>query len=496
MCNKNSRLCAAGVFSDDMVLQRNRPVKIWGYSQKEPGTQITARIGDFSGIGKVRENGSWSLTLPPMPENSQPRTLSVSDGKDAIFFEGVLVGDVYFVYGQSNAELPLKCDYMFEETLDAKISPHDNIRLFFQFKPHVENLNPKDLVVPQEEPIRPDYKWRRPQKDSPCTWEFSAIGYYFAKNIADATKGEVPIGIFNAAYGGASLTHLCPYFINDKYNVVFPPSQITFNAYNTLMHPIENYTTCGMLWYQGETESDFEFNVRERETYFSRLTELWEYIADKSAGRSPYNIYAVQLSSHSTAEGIATARWEVAKTRCKQYDFFTNFKTEHDISVHIIPSLDHGIKETDTDTAHPRYKKPIGERMAKLALALNYGMGDADPIMAPRVTGVSFDETGAVITFCHVGEGLCTYEGGTLVGFELTKNGEAFPGKAEITSPDTVRVSGTANPSGVRYAFYHAAGITVSNLQNSEGIPCPTFAFGEGAQDIPILTRGEMNLTD
>ncbi len=97
----------ANALGDHMVLQREAEVRLWGKGKNE-GDVIYAVLGPYEGYGIVDRKNNWELYLPKMPANTSPQTLIVSDGEERIVCEDILIGDVWIVNGQSNAEQSLE----------------------------------------------------------------------------------------------------------------------------------------------------------------------------------------------------------------------------------------------------------------------------------------------------------------------------------------------------------------------------------------------------
>lgn len=473
-------LKVSGMFCDNAVLQRERPVKIWGSSTLSDGSSIKAVFGNFNGEGCV-SGGKWELFLPAMPADKNPKTLTVSDGSEKISFENVLVGDVYFVNGQSNIDYQLQQDFFFESE-QSKISSADNIRIFIQQSTDLGTFDRETLLTPQDEPVMPHYKWYTTNGEESATKCFSAIGYYCAKKICDNINGEIPIGLIQTCRGGAQMTHLVPGYINEKFGYTNPESLITYNIYNVFMHPAENYTTCGMLWYQGESEAHVPPSFLH---YKERFFMLLEYLIEKTASGGDYIVYKFQLCSHSTDPDAVTAIWQVPNFRSFQLDMANDPAAP--CKIYLIPTHDHGVKAVDPDNAHPVYKKPIADRCADLILETRYGVGTN--ALAPTPCSFDYDAEGVTIKFTDVAGGL-TVHGSELLGFETVTDGKAAPAKAEVTAPDTVRVY-AKNPDGVRYAFYQAVSPSIATLYGGSGIPCPTFA--DNYPELPRIDFGKMD---
>ena len=457
----------SGMFSDNAVIQRDKQVTIWGKSDSADGATLNVKFGDYYAIGTVND-GRWEATLPPMPVNTEGETLYVYSADNSVEFDNILVGDVYLVAGQSNAELPFSTSDTYA-TDRLEISADDNIRFFYQARNDAMNLSEDKQTTPQEDIINSNYKWE--VAESYNTGKISSLGYYFADAIVDATDKNIPIGILQTAFGSARLAELSPKSVNDIYDQSVSADRVKYNAYNTLVSPTEKYAARGMLWYQGESDSKDDTLAS---TYVQRFDSLMEYI--RNIQGSDFPVFFVQLSSHTDHEDKYsgyTYQWLVPRFRNEQ-----NKIEDTTEDTYITVSLDQGLKVGDTnDTAHPVYKKEIARRMADIAIKRIYNIGDISSVMSPKVKSIEYDDLGATISFERTNGGLMLMEGsGELAGFELLKDGIATAASAEIISENTVRVTGVDSPTGVRYAYHNAVSPAIANLLGGNGLPCPTFS--------------------
>ncbi len=104
----------ANLFSPGMVLQREKPVKVWG--KADAGTELAAYIQGVSAKGTADENGAWQITLPPLCASCS-ETLTVQSDNERISVEDVAVGEVWVAGGQSNMEFPLRYEKYREDAL-------------------------------------------------------------------------------------------------------------------------------------------------------------------------------------------------------------------------------------------------------------------------------------------------------------------------------------------------------------------------------------------
>ena len=176
----------ACIFTDHMVLQRDQPLPVWGWAA--PGRVVTVEVGPHSARTRTNEEGRWRLTLPPLESGKAPIKMTVKAGNEKIRLSDILVGDVWLCSGQSNMEMSVSQSA--DGKAEIKASSHSNIRLFNVPRP-VDPI----AVDPQDDLLG---KW---QVCSPDTiQDFSAVGYYFGREINQRTK--VPIGLINSSYGG------------------------------------------------------------------------------------------------------------------------------------------------------------------------------------------------------------------------------------------------------------------------------------------------------
>jgi sialate O-acetylesterase len=181
------------IFGDHMVLQEQAKLPVWGTA--DPGEKVTVKVGSESGDATADSSGHWRVELAPLPANAAPVTMTVT-GKNTVTFSDVLVGEVWVCSGQSNMEFGIGNDSHGAETIAQANEPE--IRLFMV--PKATNLQPQtDIKV-----APPVGVW---QVCTPQTmaqkwgWNgFSAVGYYFGRNIHDAI--HKPVGLIGTYWGG------------------------------------------------------------------------------------------------------------------------------------------------------------------------------------------------------------------------------------------------------------------------------------------------------
>lgn len=170
-------------FSNNMVLQRDMPIRIWGMADKNEVVTIS-----FNGITeqvKAGKNGKWNTQLPAM-QFGGPFSMTIKGKDNTIVFDNILIGDVWLCSGQSNMEFPLADDYTAREEIPA--SGNKNIRLL---------TIPKTIQTQEQDDV-PQTSWV--ECNPSTTPNFSAVAYFFGQNLQKELN--IPIGLINSSWGG------------------------------------------------------------------------------------------------------------------------------------------------------------------------------------------------------------------------------------------------------------------------------------------------------
>jgi sialate O-acetylesterase len=466
----------SGAFSSNMVLQRDEEISVWGWGNE--GETISVTFAGETRTATVDNAGTWEVTFPEQSTNTngQEMTIMSSLGKKLIF-EDILIGDVYLVSGQSNAELSLNRTIAHlstdeQVTLKEQFNNDNNIRIFTQQKSYVVN-NLGYASTPQKDVINEAWQWEIGSVNDACM-KFSAMGYYFAKTLRDSLGENIPIGMIQMAAGGAHIEELLP---SDVANDLGYTSKITVPVggyYNSLIHPFVGLPVSGMLFYQGESDSASD---QHSANYLRDLTEFIAALRTRWGWEFP--VYNVQLSSYGELEAVTNNNWPyLPRVRNAQYQGL------HSISnYYLAVSMDVGYNgETDLsglrDYMHPKNKKTVGERLAKLALAKKYNILSEESAFSPMPVNIEWHETSIILTFENVDDGLALQAdtGTSLLGFQCIVNGNIQDVSATITSSNTVKIEmDTTNVTAVRYGMTRLAYPQDANLCDSNGLPTPAF---------------------
>jgi len=201
------------IFTDHMVIQRDQPIKVWGWGQ--PGQTIHVKLGEETAQAQVGDaahievygmaeeyagKGTWEVTFPAREASVDPITLQVTDRNEMLEVDDILIGDVWILYGQSNMAWPLKNTTSRGDMARAQ----GDLPLLREFK-----IQGNEQATPQDD-IRPDKLphggWLVSTRET--AGDFSGIGWHFGDAVQRATG--VPIGLINAARGGAAIESMVP----------------------------------------------------------------------------------------------------------------------------------------------------------------------------------------------------------------------------------------------------------------------------------------------
>lgn len=472
------------VFGDSMVLQQKQENKVWG--KDNPGQSVTVTIGDAKVTGKADANGNWEVKLPAM-EIGGPLTMSV-EGSSKVSFSDILVGEVWICSGQSNMQWSV-----------AQSNDPDLERLAANF-PKIRMINFPQVGT--QEPVwsHDERKWMVCNPEN--TPKFSAVGYFFARQIHQTTG--VPVGMINNAWGGSA----CEAWVNldvlksdgrfdklvDSWNRnadVFKSlsektdrnkdeeaqfknmsgqmrgNQRPANIYNGVLKSHLGYGIRGAIWYQGESNAGRAYQYRD---LFPLMIQNWR----NEWGQGDFPFYWVQLADFK-AEAKEPGESDWAELREAQT--MTMDKLPHTGQAVII---DIG----EGKDIHPKNKVDVGRRLARWALANEYGI--AVDYQSPRYGSQQVDGDGIVLSFQHLPNGWRPFDVNEPVGFTVAGEDKKFyKAEAKIIEGGKVRVSSPSvpKPVSVRYAW---ADNPVCNMYSAGGLPLTPFR----TDDWPGVTAG------
>jgi len=193
------------IFNSNMVIQRGKPIKVWGWSK--PGQTVSVQLGEEKAEATAAAGeGRWEATFPAREASAVPQTLQVGTGAEKVAMTNIVVGDVWVMTGQSNMSFSL--GKILEGDIEAAQANLPLLR-FFSIEPN-EQSEPQD-DIPVEKISTQGWAVSAPETARDC----SAIGYVFAARLQRALA--IPIGVIKSSRGGASIEAIVPSQMFDKH---------------------------------------------------------------------------------------------------------------------------------------------------------------------------------------------------------------------------------------------------------------------------------------
>ncbi len=469
------------IFGDHMVLQREQTNPVWG--KADPGEQVTVTIDSQSHITTASKDGQWRVKLSPM-EAGGPYKLLVKGNRNTVQYSDILIGEVWVCSGQSNMEWSVAQSEHAE--LEIASANYPEIRLISV--PRVGTQIPQD-----------DFKGTWSACSPQTVADFSAVGYLFGQRLHN-TLG-VPIGLIDNAWGGSAVEAWVPRDVLEaegKYDELLQswderaaavtdevftakvkeykdwvaagkpgnnrrhPRDVRAsnhrpsNIFNGVLHPTIGYGIRGAIWYQGESNASRAYQYRD---LFPLMINTWRAKWDQ--GNFPF--YWVQLADfRAEIDEPADSDW--AELREAQNMTLSLPNTGQAVIIDVGEGRD----------IHPRDKQTVANRLARIALARDYGVKMA--WQSPRYESMQINGNSVTIHFKDVSSGgLYTFDVHQAIGFQIAGEDRKFVwADAKLDGKTKVKVSSpeVPNPVAVRYAW---ADNPVANLYDRNGLPVTPF---------------------
>jgi sialate O-acetylesterase len=481
----NAKVRLPKILSNHMVLQRNCPLHFWGWA--EPNERVTVTLDGQTAESITDALGKWSLYLPAHAAGG-PFTVSVK-GSNALSIDDVMIGDVWFASGQSNMEMPLKG---FPGNASIKNSEIE-IQGAYQPKLRLLRIRKRTSNFPLS-----DYEdtWTtcRPQSAA----DFSAVAYFFGREISE--KENVTVGLIDSTWGGTpaeawtsfrgltSDASLMPVFsawgammdsqadmwlveaaekradeAAERANAPKPkhewrPEPASWGPaalYNGMVAPAIKYGITGVIWYQGEANTDAE-RAPIYDKVFGAMIMDWR--RKWQEGNFPFLF--VQLADYKASPEDL---WPTVRDAQRRTLSLANTA--------MAVTIDAG----DPENIHPADKQTVGQRLALAARALAYG--EKVEFSGPLFRHAASDGHNMRVWFDHA-DGLMTKGGSEPEGFEIAgKDRKYRPAVAKLDG-NSVVVWAPAVP-WPKYVRYGWKDVPRVNLYNSAGLPASPFCSEE-----------------
>ena len=480
----------APLFSDNMVLQQGRPVPVWGWA--DDGEVVTIKFRKQT-VTTTAQNLKWHVTLHALTAGG-PDGFTISTPSRTLQFTNVLVGDVWVCSGQSNMEWPMSRS--FESGADIAAATNAMIRVF---------LVPKNRLEAPTAVIKAGWELCSPQSIA----GFSAVGYYFGRDLQAARRG--PVGLIGTYWGGTpaeAWMNRESFEINPRYvkellepaaaaeknwrqaTAAFEKEKAEAEAagtkftkqapwrpwaggelYNGMIAPLIPYAIQGAIWYQGESNAGRADQYR---TLFPDMIRCWR----RNWGQNDFPFLAVQI-----------APWDKNKKRPLEEIIgqpgdsdWAELREAQLLATQVLPKVGMAVITDvgDKDDIHPTKKVPVGARLALAARAL--AEGEKIEFSGPIYRRLEIKGPQAILHFDHARKGL-EARGGELKGFALCGEDRKFVWAKAAIAGDTVVVSSPdiAAPVAVRYGWADYPDV---NLWNKDGLPASPFR----TDNFPMVT--------
>ncbi len=463
------------LLGDHMVLQRDLPIHIWGWA--DPAEKVEVQLGEASASTAAGRSGDWEVYLPPRGLGDALE-LTIA-GSNRITLKDVRMGDVWVGSGQSNMVWPVARSINVDREIAEAYYPR--IRLF-------------KVALKTADEVQNDVEGEWLTCNGDTVENFSAVGYFFARNLHERTN--IPIGIIQSAWGGTpaeawttrgtldSNPSLQRFLAEWRQTLdAYPKAKAAYDKklaqyqasgekgrrpaaprgpghphspaglYNAMIAPLTPFPIKGFLWYQGENNASRGHGASYA-PLFRSMIEDWR--RDWGIGDLPFLF--VQLANYGRVPEAST--WP--EVREAQADALGLRNTAMAVTIDV----------GNPDNIHPKNKQAVGLRLSLAARAIVYGEGNL-VYSGPVFRQATREGSRLRVWFDSVGSGLEARDG-ELVDFEVADgDGEFKPAKALIEGASVVLTSEeVSHPVEARYAWSAAP---TARLFNSTGLPASPF---------------------
>ena len=437
--------CLHNLFQSNMVLQRDKPIRVWGWA--DPGQTVEVAFGGHAETATAAPDRAWSVSLPAMPASAQPASMEIKCGGKTLTLENILVGDIWLLGGQSNMEHPLA--RIEDGDLEIAAAHYPGLRILTIPQ---QNGADKKASFPRLDEWHGFFgqHYRRGDWDA-CTpeiaEELSGIGYVFARRLHMAA--QIPIGVIDTSRGGTCIETWLPIEVLrstdtpevracltewDAKVAAFDPKKDLEerilkhqkwverqlaegkavpadrkapdtpnpgpafdmnrpgNCYASMIAPIAGFPIKGAIWHQGYNNAlQPEGHVMYYQL-FGKMIESW-----RTAFGDPGMAFGIlSLCTEGPRQDLDNYTEMMVNEgpyiRQVQYQTFLDYEKAGDRNIGYASTYDFR-----RSWYHPQLKVPAGERIARWALATQYGLKiDWRP---PLITGMQAGDGRITLSF-------------------------------------------------------------------------------------------------
>lgn len=446
----SAKIKLPAILSDNMVLQQQSIVCLWGKSSPNTEVKVTPSWGKDCFSSFSDGQGNWMLKVET-PVAGGPYFITFDDG-ELFRVNNILIGEIWLCSGQSNMEMPIKGFYgqpvLGSTKVLADVNPEVPIRLFAVEK-NISTVVQDDVVG----------CWK--EHSAEAVKEFSAVAYYFGRQLYESLN--TPIGLIVTSWGASRIEAWMP----EELVKLFPeislghlelntgvnnPQKLACLLHNAMLYPLRNMVVRGVVWYQGEGN-------RDNPKLYEKLMPVFVNYLRNLFHSSQLPFYYAQIApfSYGNSLGEEGAALREVQLNCE-------LKIPHSGMAVL---MDVG----DSLCIHPSQKEIVGERLAFLALAQTYERDFS--VYSPRYVSKRRDGDKIILSFEHAEMGLCSF-GRKLECFEIAGDDKIFYKALAKIYGNKVHVwsEKVKNPIAVRYAYWN---YVKGDLFGINGLPVSSF---------------------
>ncbi len=513
-------LCVDNLFQSNMVLQRDKPISIWGWAAA--GEIVTVTFDGKEQSATAAQDRTWKVTFPALPASEQPRVMIVQGKDQKLTLENILLGDVWLAGGQSNMEFPT--ERIDNGDLELASANFPNVRLLTI--PQNVNQEPVNVFPRIEE--WSDWSKQHFHKGfwEVCTpesaREFSGIAYIFARRLYMAT--HIPQGVINISRGGTAVETWTPIGVlrsidtpevkallagwdtkvaqwDPKVDLqqridrlheriksgkapadAKDPTELApgptvdmnrpGNCFGGMFGPISGLRVKGAIWHQGYNNA-FGEETTNGDMYRQILPHM--IAAWREAVGDPEMAFGIiSLCTDGEPQSLEKFSTGLADNGCyireAQFQTFLDLRKAGDKNIGYASSYD-----LRRNWYHPQIKIPAGERIARWAMATQYG--SQIHWLAPMVKEMKLEDGKIVL---QIDGDAGPYNDGPIYGFSIAGDDRKFyPATAgypmvdgKSTSHNVILLSSpmVANPKQYRFAWNRNP---MANLKSTDHTDLP-----------------------
>ena len=486
----SAELSLARPFGDHMVVQSEVELPVWGKASAEQLVEV--QFGEKTQTTTADRDGRWQVTFPARSASSRPTELEVTSAGATLIIRDILVGEVWLCAGQSNMEWPVSSSASVKEALASADRP--NVRLL-NYRGAARGGSGRytgPLLKKLTAEAFCEGQWKVCSAES--AGPFSAVGYYFGVELHRQLR--VPIGLINVSIGGtpteawvrreamaahpqlealvqgnwlqnSQLGEWCReraaynFAVASKSGETIPGDDLGPNhsfkpgfMWKAAVAPLVPFPIRGVVWYQGESNAQLDWRVRQHEAIFELLISDWR----RQFGQGDLPFLYVQLP------GMEREFWPELREQQRRL-----LKRLPNLGMAVTIDLGH------PTNVHPISKQPVGERLARWALAKTYQRKEV-VASGPLLHSMQIEGRQISLGFDFRGRGLQTRDGLPLRHFEIAgTDGVFYPAVARLRGGRVVASSElVAEPQHVRYAWKPFPNPPV-NFFNRDDLPASPF---------------------